>query len=292
MNLKGSIVALITPFLKSVEIDFDAFQNLIEWHIASGTQAIVVNGSTGEGNLLSAKEQQALFEAAVATVKKRVPVIAGTGSASTTQVIENNQVARKAGVDALLVATPFYVRPTQEGLYQHYKKVAVYADLPILAYNVPTRTGVDMLPATVARLAQIKNIISYKEAVPQLRRLQQLQARLPKDFLIFSGDDSVACEWMLQGAAGIISVVANIAPEQVSQMSHAALAHNEKAKTLDEALKPLYQLAGLEPNPIPTKFALWKMQKIHNVLRLPLTPLAQDYHSKAELALQKAGIVS
>jgi len=289
-DLRGSIVALVTPFLKSVEIDFDALKNLIEWHIESGTAAIVVTGSTGEGNLLTSKEQQALYEATVAIVKKRVPVIAGTGSASTAQVIENNRMAMQAGVDGLLVVTPFYVKPTQEGLYQHFKKIAVYSDLPIILYNVPPRTGVDMLPATVARLAQVQNVIGLKEALPSLKRLQQLQARIPEDFLIFSGDDMAACDWMLNGAAGVISVTANMAPDKMSKMAAAALAKRADAKDLNDKLLPLHEVIGVESNPIPSKYALWKMKKIHNVLRLPLTPLNPQHFNSVDMALKQVGI--
>jgi 4-hydroxy-tetrahydrodipicolinate synthase len=292
INLKGAIVALVTPFLKSVEIDYEALEKLIEWHIASGTDAIVINGSTGEGNLLTGKEQQALFETTVKWVNKRIPVIASTGSASTTQVIENSLIASRAGVDALLVATPYYVRPTQEGLYQHYKKIAINSDLPIILYNVPGRTGVDMLPDTVARLAHLKNIVALKEAVPTLKRLQQLKARLPEDFLIFSGEDSNACEWMHHGSAGVISMMANIVPAQVKQMCDAALAKDkEQANAVNKLLTPLYGVLGIESNPIPIKFALWKMNKIHNVLRLPLTPLSAQHYSAMESALTQIGIL-
>lgn len=291
IKLGGSIVALPTPFLKSVEIDFEALERLIEWHIASGTDAIVVNGSTGEGHLLEENEQRALFKASVATARGRIPVIAGTGCISTAQTIALTRVAQEAGVDALLIVTPFYVKPSQEALYQHYKKLSVYADLPIILYNVPGRTGVDMLPDTVARVAQLRHVVGLKEAVPGLKRLQQLRARVSEDFLIFSGEDQVACDWILKGASGVISVTANVAPVQMKAMVTAALKKSSGAKGLNEVLQALHLALFVESNPVPTKFALWKMHKMNNVLRLPLMPLNRQHYDEVVAALEKTGVL-
>lgn len=288
---QGSMVALITPMLEDNTIDTQALHDLIEWHIASHTDALVIAGTTGESATLSPEEQYDLIARVVKQVAKRIPVIAGTGSNSTEKTIELTQNAKKAGADAALIVTPYYNKPTQAGLFEHYKKVAGSVDLPIILYNVPGRTGCDLLPETVEKLSHISNIIGIKEATGKLDRAKDIRTRTGNHFAIYSGDDETGMDLILQGGQGIISVTANVAPRDMHEMTHAALSQNQdKAHAINEKLMPLHKKLFLESNPIPTKWALHRMGKIASGIRLPLLPLDPKFHADLQEALSYAGI--
>lgn len=287
----GSIVALVTPMQENGAIDKKSLHDLIEWHIASGTDGIVVVGTTGEAATLSEQEQFDIISSVVQQAAKRVPIIAGTGTNSTEHTIKLTNNAKKAGADAALIVTPYYNKPTQNGLYQHYKTIAEQVDLPIILYNVPGRTACDLLPETVARLANIPNIIGIKEATGKIPRAQEI-GQLCKDFAIFSGDDESALELMFNGAKGVISVTANIAPVKMHKLCQAALTGNKTlAIEINNELAILHKKLFLESNPIPTKWALYEMGLIPPGIRLPLIPLDSRYHSDLQEAMQKAGVV-
>lgn len=289
--LQGSMVALVTPMHMDGSIDTKALHNLIEWHIASGTHAIVVAGTTGESATLDANEQFDLISMVVKQVAKRIPVIAGSGSNATRTAITLTQNAKRAGADACLIVTPYYNRPTQEGLFQHYKTIAEQVDVPIILYNVPGRTGCDLLPATIERLAQMKGIIGVKEATGNLERVKDIYQRCGKDFLIYSGDDASAMESMFLGAKGVISVTANISPDKMAQMCEAALAgKRDLAVKLNAELSLLHEKLFIEANPTPSKWALHAMGKIEAGIRLPLLDLDAKYHQEVKEAMQHAGV--
>lgn len=289
---KGSMAAIITPMHEDGTIDKAALGELVEWHIANQTDALVATGTTGESVTLEPDE---LFEVNSIIVKQaagRIPVIAGTGSNSTHTVIKLCKEAKRAGVQGLLIVTPYYNKPTQNGLYEHYKKIAESTDLPIILYNVPSRTACDILPETVARLAQIKNIIGIKEATGKLDRALEIRKLCGETFEIYSGDDATALELMRHGAQGVISVTANIAPRKMHDMCMAALAGNYTlAQQINEELMPLHHQLFLESNPIPTKWALQMMGKIKSGIRLPLLPLDDKYHADVKKAMQTAGVI-
>jgi 4-hydroxy-tetrahydrodipicolinate synthase len=286
----GSIVAIVTPMQADGGVDNGALDRLVEFHIENGTNAIVAVGTTGESPTLSVEEHIGVIRRIIERSRKRIPVIAGTGSNSTAEAIEQTQLAKEAGADACLSVTPYYNKPTQEGLYQHYKKIAESVAIPLMLYNVPGRTGCDIKPETVERLAAIPNIIGIKEA-PSIERNRELLARVGGRFDLFSGDDDLACESVLMGYQGVISVTANIAPRQVRAVIDAALAgRREEARRLDAALQPLHKAMFVESNPIPVKWALARMGLIADGLRLPLTPLARSYQGQVLEALQRAGI--
>jgi len=286
----GSIVAIVTPMQADGGVDNGALDRLVEFHIEHGTNAIVAVGTTGESPTLSVEEHIGVVRRIVEQSRKRIPVIAGTGSNSTDEAIEQTQLAKEAGADACLSVTPYYNKPTQEGLYQHYKKIAESVAIPLMLYNVPGRTGCDIKPETVERLSAIPNIIGIKEA-PSIERNRELLARVGGRFDLFSGDDDLACESVLMGYQGVISVTANIAPRQIRAVIDAALAgRREEARRLDAALQPLHKAMFVESNPIPVKWALARMGLIADGLRLPLTPLARSYHGQVLEALQRAGI--
>ncbi|OGT58025.1 MAG: 4-hydroxy-tetrahydrodipicolinate synthase [Gammaproteobacteria bacterium RIFCSPHIGHO2_12_FULL_43_28] len=288
---KGSMVALVTPMHEEGSIDKKAFADLIEWHIASKTEAIVIAGTTGESATLLPDEQYELISLAVKQIAGRTPVIAGTGSNSTQTTALLTENAKRAGADACLIVTPYYNKPTQHGLYQHYKYVAEKTDHPIILYNVPSRTGCDLLPETVLRLSTVKNIIAIKEATGKLERANDIMARCDKRFHVYSGDDATALELMQHGAKGVISVTANVAPEKMHAMCTAALTgNNTLASKLNNELMLLHQRLFLESNPIPTKWALYSMGKIKNALRMPLLPLDNQYHEAVKEALNHAGV--
>ncbi len=289
--IKGSIVAIVTPMFPDGAVDWDSLSALVDWHIAEGTDAIVAVGTTGESPTLEVEEHIDVIRRVVKVAKKRVPVIAGTGANSTSEAIEWTAAAKDVGADAALMVTPYYNKPPQEGLYRHYKAVADAVEIPIILYNVPGRTGCDLLPATVARLAQLKNIVGLKEAKGDLARIKDLLALdLPRDFAIYSGDDATACESILLGCHGDISVTANVAPRKMHEMCAAALAGDAtKAKRIDTELQPLHQHLFVEPNPIPVKWALNEMNKIPAGLRLPLIPLDPSHHDLVRSALRTGG---
>ena len=289
--ITGSLVALVTPMHINGEVDWSALKSLVEWHVAEGTHGIVAVGTTGESATLTVDEHCAVIKAVIATVNGRIPVIAGTGANSTREAIELTQSAKDAGADACLLVTPYYNKPTQEGLYQHYKAVAEAVAIPQILYNVPGRTGVDMHNATVARLAGIPNIVGIKDATGNLVRGQELINLVGDKMAVYSGDDGTAYELILLGAKGNISVTANVAPKAMSAICEAALAGNaELAKELNAPLTALHHDLFVESNPIPVKWALVHMGRMEAGIRLPLTPLAESCHNTVINALQQAGI--
>lgn len=288
---KGSMVAIITPMHNDGSIDINAMHDLVDWHIQSKTDGIIVAGTTGESATLEHDEQFELISMVVKQVAGRIPVIAGTGTNSTRSTIQLSESAKRAGADACLIVTPYYNRPTQNGLYQHYKTVAEAIDLPIILYNVPGRTGCDILPETVEQLAKIKSIIGIKEATGKLERAQEIIKRCDKDFAVYSGDDDTALDLMLHGAKGVISVTANIAPLKMHEMCAAALDNNRVlAEKINAELQLLHKRLFLEPNPIPIKWALNNIGKIPAGIRLPLLPLDNKYHQEVKEAMQNAGV--
>jgi 4-hydroxy-tetrahydrodipicolinate synthase len=289
--ISGSIVAIVTPMHESGAVDVEALRGLVDWHVAEGTDAIVAVGTTGESATLDVDEHVAVIRHVVEFAKGRVPVIAGTGANSTTEAIELTRAGKAAGAQACLMVTPYYNKPPQEGLYRHYRKVAETVDIPIILYNVPGRTGCDMQPATVKRLAEVPNIAGLKEALGTIARIKELLAlNLPKTFTLLSGDDATACESILLGCQGDISVTANVAPRLMHEMCKAALAGNrEQAIAIDAKLQPLHKHLFVEPNPIPAKWALQQMKKIGPGIRLPLVPLAEAHYETVRGALRAAG---
>lgn len=290
--LQGSMVALVTPMTADNEIDWSALDALVEWHIEQGTDAIVAVGTSGESATLSFDEHPKVIKAVVDKVKRRIPVIAGTGANSTAEAVELTQNAKDAGADACLLVTPYYNKPSQEGLFQHHEHIAKAVDIPQLLYNVPGRTAVDMLPETVLRLAAVKNIVGVKEATGDLTRAKQLIEKAPEGFLIISGDDETALELILLGGKGNISVTANVAPKKVAEICRLGLAGDvESARALNQTLTSLNKALFLESNPIPVKYALNVMGKIGTGIRLPLTPLAETYQATLRSAMTDAGLL-
>ena len=286
---KGSMVALVTPMNSDGELDWDALEQLVEFHIDGGTDAIVAMGTTGESATLNEKEHCAVIQRVIKCVAGRVPVIAGTGANSTQEAIDLTRCAKEQGADAALLVTPYYNKPTQEGLYLHYKAVAEAVDIPQILYNVPGRTACDMLPETIGRLSSIENIIGVKEATGELDRLDSIKKVSVDGFEIYSGDDSTCTEFILQGGDGTISVTANIEPAQMHKMCEAAMAGDrELAEQLNSSLKPLHRDLFLEANPIPVKWALFEMGKIKDGIRLPLTRLSEQYRLPLNEAIASA----
>lgn len=291
MMFKGSMVAIVTPMHKDGTIDKKSLFDLIEWHIASKTDGIIVAGTTGESATLTGPEQVDLIQTVVKQVNKRVPVIAGSGSNSTQHTIELTLKAKEAGADACLIVTPYYNKPPQNGLYEHFKQVAKECSIPIILYNVPGRTSCDMLPETVERLANISNIIGIKEATGKLDRAVDILNRCGKEFAIYSGDDATALDLLLHGAHGVISVTANVAPSKMHELCTAALTGKiETAKKINDELMPLHKNLFLEANPIPVKWALHEMGVVNLGIRLPLLPLDSKFYDEVRSAMQAAGI--
>ncbi|MCD6039489.1 MAG: dapA [Gammaproteobacteria bacterium] len=287
----GSLVALVTPMQKDGSLDSLSLHNLVEWHIASGTDGLVITGTTGESATLTTDERYDLIVKVVEQVAKRIPVIAGTGTASTQHTIELTHHAKKAGADAALIITPYAIKPSQNGLYEHYKRIAEKVTLPLILYNVPSRTACDLLPETVKRLSKIDNIIGIKEATGQLKRVIEITELCDKHFAIYSGDDATALDFILNGAKGVISVTSNVAPSKMHDFCKAALADNRAlAEKLHAELMPLHKKLFLETNPVPTKWALHKMGLIPAGIRLPLLPLDRIYHQELEEALRETGV--
>lgn len=290
MFFKGSAVALVTPMLDNGSIDFDSLVKLIDWHLASNTQAIVVNGTTGEAATLSQDEQAKTLQCVVEQVNKRIPVIAGTGSYSTQKAIELTQVAEQLGADLALIVTPFYNKPTQKGLIKHYQAIADASKLPFLLYNVPSRTAVDLLPETVCALSKVKNIVGIKEATGQIARVKEIKKGADASFLVFSGDDVTTLEFVQAGGDGVISVTANVIPKLVQNLCQAANnGETRKAQDLNERCLALNKALFLEANPIPIKWLLNHLGKIGPGIRLPLTPLSQQHHQSLIKAYQAVG---
>ena len=283
--LKGSIVAIVTPFKKG-KVDEKAFGDLIEWHIAQGTNAIVPCGTTGEASTLDYKEHYRVIDIAVKIVNGRVPVVAGTGANSTDETIEITEHAKKSGADAALLVTPYYNKPTQEGLYRHYKMVAEKVDIPIVLYNVPGRTAVNMLPSTVARLAEIKNIIAIKEATGDMKQVSEVIRLCGDRMIVISGDDFTTLPLLALGGKGVISVSANVMPKEVSQMCSSWMkGQHDKARALHYKLEPLNASMFIETNPIPVKTALAMMGKIQEEFRMPLCEMAPANKEKLKKVL-------
>jgi 4-hydroxy-tetrahydrodipicolinate synthase len=289
--ITGSLVAIVTPMFEDGSLDFDAYRRLIEWHIADGTQGIVAVGTTGESPTVDPAEHGELIRVAVETVRKRIPVIAGTGGNSTSEAVELTRHAKKVGADATLQVVPYYNKPTQEGLYRHFRKVAESVDLPMIVYNVPGRTVADLANDTTLRLSEVPGIVGIKDATGDLARGADLLRRLPAQFAVYSGNDDSALALMLLGGHGVISVTANVAPRQMSQMCRAALDGNlSLARKLNNQLMPLHQKLFVEPNPAPAKWALAKMGRIKGGIRLPLVPLSAQYEAVVDAALKEAGL--
>lgn len=287
---QGSLVALVTPMHGDGTVDNESLHKLVEWHIAAKTDGLVVVGTTGEASTLTTEEQFDVISRVVKQVAKRIPVIAGTGTNSTQHTIELTHQAQKAGADAVLIVTPYYNKPTQQGLFEHYKKIAESTSIPILLYNVPGRTACDLLPETIERLAKISNIVGIKEATGKVDRTQDILKRCGNQFVILSGDDATAFDLMVNGAKGVISVTANVSPDKMQKMCHAVLSGDKGlAEKINNELMPLHNNLFLESNPIPTKWALKQMGKIPAGIRLPLTELNEKFHNELKQALQSAG---
>ena len=291
--IQGSIVAIVTPMFEDGSVDWKGLEKLVEWHIAQGTNSIVAVGTTGEASTLSMAEHTKVIAEIIRVANKRIPVIAGTGANSTHEAIELTKEAKDLGADAALLVTPYYNKPTQEGLYQHYKAIAEAVALPQILYNVPGRTGVDMLNETVIRLADIPQIIGIKDATGDVPRGQELiQGLHGKDMTVYSGDDATAYQLMGFGAKGNISVTANIAPKEMSQICAAAVAGDTKlAEALNNEVANLHNILFCESNPIPVKWALHEMGLIGTGIRLPLTPLAEQYRTPLLEALNASGVI-
>lgn len=288
---RGSMVALVTPMTDDGAIDEKALDSLIEFHIENGTDAIVAVGTTGESATLDEEEHCYVIRYVVKVVAGRIPVIAGTGSNSTTEAIELTRCAKEVGADACLLVTPYYNKPSQEGLYLHHKAIAEAVDIPQILYNVPGRTAVDMQAETVVRLSKIPNIIGVKEATGDIQRARDILAEVAEGFDIYSGDDATSLDFLLAGGHGVISVTTNVAPRAMHDMCTAALAGDkETASSINDRLIALHRDLFLEANPIPVKWALHTMGMIGTGIRLPLTVLSETYHGKVRAALKQADV--
>jgi len=295
--LTGSIVAIATPMVEGGELDLPALRKLIDFHVANGTAGIVIVGTTGESPTVDVDEHCHLIASTVEFAGGRIPVIAGTGANSTTEAVALTAFAKKAGASSCLSVVPYYNKPTQEGLYRHFRTIAESVDLPMLVYNVPSRTVADLANDTVLRLAQVPGIVGIKEATADLGRgselLCALRAAGKRDFVVYSGDDLTALPLILMGGHGVISVTANVAPKLMSEMCAAALSGDlVRARACNDRLLPLHRRLFVEANPIPVKWALAEMGLIRNELRLPLVPLSQQFHETVRGALRAAGVLA
>ncbi|HEX7220374.1 MAG TPA: 4-hydroxy-tetrahydrodipicolinate synthase [Burkholderiales bacterium] len=289
--ITGSLVAIVTPMHEDGRLDLARFRQLIDWHVAEGTDGIVVVGTTGESPTVDFDEHKELIRLAVQHSRGRIPIIAGTGGNSTAEAIELTESAKKNGATACLSVVPYYNKPTQEGLYRHFRKIAESVDLPMILYNVPGRTVADLQTDTVLRLAEVPGIIGIKEATANIERNTDLIRRAPRNFAIYSGDDATCLALILMGGHGVISVTANVAPKAMHQMCAAALTGNvARAREINFKLFPLHQKLFVEANPIPVKWAMAEMGLIEGGMRLPLSPLAEKFHQTVREALHEAGI--
>jgi 4-hydroxy-tetrahydrodipicolinate synthase len=290
-TLQGSLVAIVTPMQEDGALDLDSFRRLIDWHIKEGTDGIVVVGTTGESPTVDWDEHRLLIKTAIDHVARRVSVVAGTGANSTSEAIELAAYAREAGADYSLSVVPYYNKPTQEGLYRHFKAIAEAVDLPMIVYNVPGRTVADLQNDTVLRLAQVPGIIGIKDATAGLERGSELIRRKPREFLVYSGDDATGLALLLLGGNGVISVTANVAPRLMHDLCAAALAGEvARAREINNRLLPLHRNLFLEANPIPVKWAVQQMGLIKGGIRLPLTPLSAGCQEAVREAMRHAGI--
>ncbi|SNS29056.1 dihydrodipicolinate synthase [Noviherbaspirillum humi] len=290
--IQGSIVAIVTPMHPDGSLDLPGLRKLIDWHIAEGTDGIVIVGTTGESPTVSVEEHCELIKVAVDHVGKRIPVIAGTGGNSTTEAIELTEYARSVGADASLQVVPYYNRPTQEGMYRHFRQIAEAVDLPVILYNVPGRTVADMSNDTALRLAQVPGIVGIKDATGNIARGSDLIRLAPETFAVYSGDDPTAMALMFCGAKGNISVTANVAPRAMHELCFAAMAGQVKeAVAINNRLLPLHNKLFVEPNPVPVKWAMAEMGLIQHGLRLPLAPLGDDFHQTVRAAMRESGVL-
>ena len=291
--IAGSMVALVTPMDAQGGLDWDALSKLVDFHLQEGTNAIVAVGTTGESATLDVHEHVEVIRRVVDQVAGRIPVIAGTGANSTREAVELTQNAKSVGADACLLVTPYYNKPTQEGLYQHFRHIAENVAIPQILYNVPGRTACDMLPETVERLAKVANIIGIKEATGDLQRAQDILNRVSSDFLVYSGDDATAVELMLMGGKGNISVTANVAPRAMAELCAAAMRGDAAtARAINERLMPLHKNLFIESNPIPVKWALHEMGLMQDGIRLPLTWLSPRCHEPLRQAMRQSGVLA
>lgn len=290
--ITGSLVALVTPMNADGSVDWQSLENLIEFHIENDTAAIVIVGTTGESATLDMTEHETVIKFAVEKCAKRIPVIAGTGGNSTAEAIHLTSAAKRVGADAALIVTPYYNKPSQEGLFQHFSKIAEAVDIPQILYNVPARTACDLLPETVLRLTEIPNIIGIKEATGDLERAEYLINNVPDDFAVYSGDDATALGLILLGGHGDVSVTANVSPKAMASMCKAALEKNEElAHRLNDSLMPLHTKLFVEANPVPVKWALNLMGLIPAGIRLPLVWLDEAHHEAVTQALAESGVI-
>ncbi|MDF3837057.1 4-hydroxy-tetrahydrodipicolinate synthase [Cupriavidus basilensis] len=291
-QINGSIVAIVTPMQEDGSLDFPALRALVDWHVAEGTDGIVIVGTTGESPTVTVDEHCELIRVAVEQADKRIPIIAGTGGNSTKEAIELTAFARQVGADASLQVVPYYNKPTQEGMYRHFRTIAEAVDLPVVLYNVPGRTVADMQHDTILRLAQVPGIVGVKEATGNIDRAAQLIKDAPEGFAIYSGDDPTAIALMLLGGHGNISVTANVAPRKMHELCVAALKGDAiTARRIHMELVALNKAMFVEANPIPVKWALQQMGKMQGGIRLPLTPLSTEYHEAVRKALSAAGLL-
>ena len=289
--LSGSVVAIVTPMHEDGSLDLEAFRKLMDWHISEGTDGIVVVGTTGESPTVDCDEHHLLIKTAVEHGNRRVPIIAGTGANSTREAIELSAYAKQVGADMSLSVVPYYNKPTQEGLYQHFRAIAEAVDIPQILYNVPGRTVADLSNETTLRLAQIPNVVGLKDATGNLERGSDLLRQIPAGFSVYSGDDATALAMMLLGGHGVISVTANVAPRLMHEMCAAALRQDiPRARELNNRLLGLHRHLFVEANPIPVKWALAQTKQIGNAIRLPLTPLSETYFDRVLAAMSQAGI--
>lgn len=289
--IKGSLVAIVTPMQQDGALDIPALKSLLDWHVEQGSDGIVIVGTTGESPTVSVEEHCLLVETTVSHIGGRIPVIAGTGANSTAEAIELTARAKQIGADACLLVAPYYNRPTQEGMYQHFRAVAEAVDIPQILYNVPGRTGCDIQNDTALRLAQVPNIVGIKDATGGLERGTELLLRAPEAFAVYSGDDATALALLLLGGHGVISVTANVAPRLMHEMCVAAFSGELlAARNANAAMFRLHQTLFVEPNPIPVKWVLEQMGKIQGGIRLPLTPLAAAHHETLRAAMKPAHI--
>ncbi len=290
--IEGSLVALVTPMMESGHIDDPCLRRLVEWHVEAGTAGLVVAGTTGESATLAKEEHLAVIGAVAKYAAGRIPVYAGTGSNSTQQTIDLSVAAGQFSIDGYLVVTPYYNKPTQEGLFRHFSAVADAVHRPVMLYNVPGRTAVDLLPETVVRLAEHPRITSIKEATGDLGRVETIREACGDDFGLYSGDDLTGREFMLRGGNGVVSVTANIAPELMAKMCQVALAGDaDEATEIDGHLVELHDKLFVEANPIPVKWALERLGRIPGGIRLPLTRLSAQYHEEVTAALEHGGLL-
>jgi 4-hydroxy-tetrahydrodipicolinate synthase len=288
---QGSLVALVTPFDDRDRVDYAALEELIDFHVREGTNGLVIAGTTGEAATLDKSEHAELIARAVEIVDGRLPVIAGTGSNSTRQTIELSLAVGDTGIDAYLLVVPYYNKPVQEGMYQHFKAVADAVGKPVMLYNVPGRTGSDMRAETVARLAEHRNIFGIKEATGSIERLTEIRALVDEDFMLYSGDDFTALSFLEAGGHGIVTVSGNVVPGAIARLCQLVVSgHFAEARALDESLQPLNTALFLESNPIPVKWAVSRMGLIAPYLRLPMTEFSARYHQQMREALAQAGV--